>query len=137
MDSTSGTFVKAVTPIKLNHGTVVSFFDSHMMVLIDEKDIKVKFIEGPLKAKEYSFSLSNLPILIGSDPKSHIALNEGLPKEQCRIIGYESLYYILDGDGNNSSLNGTWVYAFNYIEVNENSVFKANGMLFQTSIVNN
>lgn len=137
LDSVYGTFVKAVTPIKLNHGTVVSYFDSHMIVLIDDKEIKVKFIEGPMKPKEYAFNINSLPILIGSDSKSHIVLNESLPKEQCRIIGYESMYYILDGDGNTNSMHGTWVYAFNYIEVNENSVFKANGMLFQTSIVNN
>jgi hypothetical protein len=98
------------------------------------KDIKIKFLEGPMKCKEFSFDFNDLPIRVGCDPKSNIVLDNSTCKEQCRIFGYDDLYYIVDGNGTSSSTMGTWIYAHQFLEVSENTIIKAGSLLFQASI---
>ena len=52
----TGTFIKLETPLKLVSGYIISFGDSHMTILIDEKKIVLKFLEG-IRANEKRYCI--------------------------------------------------------------------------------
>lgn len=61
--------------------------------------------------------------------------DESTSRIQTTIIYENNNWYIMDGDGLKSSLNGTWYFADEYISITENMIFRAGTTSFNTHYI--
>jgi pSer/pThr/pTyr-binding forkhead associated (FHA) protein len=59
--------------------------------------------------------------------------DSSLSRYHC-FLYYSDFWSIQDGDGKKSSTNGTWLFAEQFIELNEETIFKAGETLFKASL---
>lgn len=52
-----------------------------------------------------------------------------------RIEYEDNKWVIYDGDGVKASTNGTWLFAEDHLELEDNTIFKAAQTLFKVSII--
>jgi pSer/pThr/pTyr-binding forkhead associated (FHA) protein len=137
-----GTFIRLDKRLSLKCNNIISFGDSHMIVLIDYSDgsrITLKFIDGPRKDQSQYFLLSafhinDSPVTIGRMADCSIRFDDSsLSRYHC-LINYESGWFIKDGDGVKSSTNGTWLYCEEFVDVYTGMVFKAAETLFKVCL---
>lgn len=84
----------------------------------------------------YSSSMNNKQITIGRSSSCDIAIEDLLlSKLQCTIKMINSKWFIFDGDGENFSTNGTWIYLVDPWKIENIVFFKANHTLFQLNLI--
>ena len=91
--------------------------------------------------KEFQIKNNNNAIItIGRSQKCDIVIEDMMLSKIQSYIEYnckEKCFYLLDGDGEKESTNGTWVFILNPIKITNNFLFKAEHTLFVASLSKN
>jgi len=82
----TGTFLKLEKPLTLAQGSIISFADSHMVVLNKQPEkIQIKFLEGPKSDQVFTFFDKNEKIKIGRVSDCDIKFDDSsLSRYQCQ-----------------------------------------------------
>ena len=102
----------------------------------DEKLINLKIFSGNIKHGNFSFDKNKEKILIGRCSDCDIIIEDFLlSRFHCTIFFKNDKWFICDGlvENNNyikKSTNGTWLYAFEDIIIEDNMIFKGNNNLY-------
>ena len=133
----TGTFVKVKNKVLLRDSSIISFGDNHMVTKMKDPGIVLHFIEGIKNGEKFEAS-GKEKVLVGRMNDCKIRFDDqSLSRYQCMIQFEEGLGWVLyDGDGTKSSLNGTWVFADEDIEVYNDLIFKSGSSLFKVNIIN-
>ncbi|OMJ80059.1 hypothetical protein SteCoe_19789 [Stentor coeruleus] len=130
-----GTFVRISKPLPLQTNFIISFGDSHMIVVIDNSyppKLTLRFIDGPKLDEKFKFSQNDSPIVIGRMNDCAIRFDDNsLSRYHC-IITYKDRWIIQDGDGNKISTNGTWLFVEEFFEIHNEMIFKVGETTFRT-----
>ncbi len=57
--------------------------------------------------------------------------DEDVSRKQCMIIFEDNNWYIVDGDGENHSSNGTWFFPEKYFNINDGLIIRIGTTLFE------
>ena len=105
--------------------------------------INIKVFSGNVRQDVLSFTPKKSPFTLGRSPDCEILIDDSmLSRVHCTISFKGGYWYIMDGsiideDEVRKSTNGTWVYAFEDMEITEQMTFKANHNLFICSFGQN
>ena len=141
----NGTFIKITDDYYLVENSLVNIGDSYLVfTFIEDKD---EPSEKNLLLKAYSGSIKYQPItfkhkikkdyIIGRGEKDDVVLQDKMLSRVHCMIHYddEKGWFIRDGNENGKgSTNGTWVFAFDEMEIIDGMLFKANSNLFSCHI---
>ena len=142
--SGSGLYIKISKKTLLRNYSVFSFFN----VLITTKitfDINGNYScitlivsEGLKKGEEHTFDSRVKDVIrLGRIKSPDIDIDFGddsVSRFQTTIFYEGNNWYIIDGDGNKGSLNGTWYFAEEYITVDEGMIFRAGSTSFMAHL---
>ena len=98
--------------------------------------LNVKIFSGNIRHDILQFSPSKSPFTIGRSTECDIPIDDGMLSRVHSTVQYkDGNWYIIDGQiqdngGNKKSTNGTWIYALEDIQINDQTTFKANHNLF-------
>lgn len=98
--------------------------------------LNVKIFSGNIRHGILSFLPENCPIHIGRNPDCEIFIDDSMVSRINSTITYENDIWIItdgsiiNGQGTKKSTNGTWIYAHDEIEINDQMTFKSNHNLF-------
>lgn len=128
----------------LKNNSIFSFSSILISVKIDlnvnnfGSTITLKILYGINQNNEYVFNSSEkLLIRIGRSKTNDIDIDfndESTSRLQTTIFYENNNWYIVDGDGNKKSLNGTWFFADEYITINEGMIFRAGTTSFKAHL---
>ena len=128
----------------LKNNSIFSFSSILISVKIDlnvnnfGSTITLKILYGINQNNEYVFNSSEkLLIRIGRSKTNDIDIDfndESTSRLQTSILYENNNWYIVDGDGNKKSLNGTWFFADEYITINEGMIFRAGTTSFKAHL---
>ena len=102
----------------------------------DDKRINFKIFSGNINNDYFSFDKNKTKIIIGRGSDCDIIIkNYMLSRYHCTIFFKNSKWFISDGlikdnDFIKPSTNGTWLYAFEEIIIDDKMIFKSNKNLF-------
>ena len=157
-----GTFIKILTWTKINNNMLLNIGENYIVftlgieeeLLMSEnygaseskieynKMINVKIFSGNIKHGVLSFVPEKSPITMGRSQDCEILIDDSMLSRIHCTIEYrekEEAWFIIDGqlldvkDVHKKSTNGTWVYAFEDVVIEEGMIFKANHNLFTCS----
>ena len=117
---------------------IIAFADNHIS-LNPQKDngILLKLLQE--NSESFHFTVNNSPIIIGRSETSNIKLmSVGASRFQCYITfkSKDNLWTIEDGSINGKhSTNGTWIFASEELELQDNSIIKAGDIMFQIGYI--
>lgn len=134
--SGSGTFLKLEEPTLLLDEGIMSFGDNHVLTQIDatSKELTLQFIAGSKTGEKRVFSPTDM-LFIGRMCDCRVKFeDENLSRYQSRIEYTERGWLLSDGDGQKSSMNGTWVFVGQETELRDGLVFKAGRHVFRTKL---
>lgn len=132
----SGTFLKLEGSTALLDEAIVSFGDNHVLTQINTttQELTLQFIAGSKKGEKRVFSPSDV-VLIGRMCDCRVRFeDENLSRYQSKIEYTERGWVLNDGDGQKASMNGTWVFVGQEMELRTGLVFKAGCHIFRTKI---
>ena len=160
-----GTFIKVTTWTKITNNMLLNIGENYIVftlgveeeLLMSEKHgvnddnkgkynnmINVKIFSGNIKHGVLSFVPEKSPITMGRSQECEILIDDSmLSRIHCTIEYKNSGWFIIDGqkmemkDVYKNSTNGTWVYAFEDVAIEEGMTFKANHNLFTCSFEKN
>ena len=138
----SGTFVKIQQRVRLISGAIVSFSDSHVAIGISEgasngkhtqqNTLSLRFLEGPKLDQTYSFGKELQTVRIGRMQDCDVKFDgTSLSRYQTSIEFENGEWYVSDGYNGKPSTNGTWIFAEDFFELDDNSIIKIGNTLFQ------
>lgn len=154
----SGLFINAKTPMRLKNNSIFCIVNTHILVKFSmeintsttfnsEKEnhliLHLKIIFGDNKDCEYYFNSSHTQrIVLGRkssrNPCSIIEFyNENISRHQCTLIYNNNSWLLVDGDGTNQTINGTWILADDYFLIEEGMIFRAGSSHFKASLIDN
>ncbi|OMJ83356.1 hypothetical protein SteCoe_15759 [Stentor coeruleus] len=132
-----GTFIRLSRPLALQNNYIISFGDSHMIIVIEHNTspkLILKFIDGPKVDQKFKFMPNESPITIGRMSDCTIRFDDSsLSRYHC-LITFNGWWYMQDGDGKKISTNGTWLFAEDFYEVYNGMLFKVGETLMRTDI---
>ena len=122
----------------LRNNSIFSFSSTLILVKIENNLIQLKILYGTNENNEYSFNSNEKQyIKLGRIKNNDIDLefnDESTSRLQTTILYENNNWYIVDGDGNKKSLNGTWFFADEYITINEGMIFRAGTTSFKAHL---
>lgn len=81
------------------------------------------------------FSKESSPITIGRGSNMMIRLlSDGLSRTQCMLKCIEDKWYMIDGDGEKSSSNGTWFYVEEPFPIHNMMIFKTGSLILKSQL---
>jgi len=110
----------------------------------DDNSLNIKIFSINAKQKTYKLLPSECPITIGRSSENSIYIDDDmLSRIHCTIDFSNDKWYIQDGLAKNGiqddeikkSTNGSWIYAYDEIPINNKMIFKANHNLFICNLV--
>lgn len=150
-----GTFVKITSMVQIKNNLLINIGENYIVFTFgieddlavptkvnsgDKEDldnmINVKVFSGNIKHDILSFTPKKSPLTIGRSPDCEILIDDSmLSRVHCTVQFKNGNWYITDGammddDEVRKSTNGTWIYAFDDLEITEQMTFKANHNLF-------
>ena len=157
-----GTFIKVITWTRIINNMLINIGENYIVFTfgtdeelitsenygdnVNHKEnvdvINVKIFSGNVKQNVLSFMPQKSPITMGRNQECDILIDDSMLSRIHCTIEYkhnERGWFIIDGTQmdmnavNKKSTNGTWVYAFDNIAIEEGMVFKANHNLFTCS----
>ena len=102
----------------------------------NEESIGQNYVTKEYKIKEDEDCL----ITIGRSQKCDIIIEDMMLSKIQAYIEYQAKtkkFYLIDGDGNKESTNGTWVFILNATKITNNFMFKAEHTLFLATFEEN
>jgi hypothetical protein len=132
-----GTFVRITRPLVLKNNFIVSFGESHMIVVVDNgptPKLTLRFIDGPKLDQRLKFSFNDSPITIGRMTDCTIKFDDNSLSRYHSIITFKEKWIIEDGDGQNQSTNGTWLFAEDFFEIYDGMVMKVGETTFRAEL---
>ncbi len=147
LEKGNGTFIKLTSDYLLVENSLINIGDSYLVFTYIEDENESK--DKNLLLKAYSGSTKYEPIIfqkkikkeyfIGRGEKDDVLLQDKmLSRVHCMIYYNENGWFIKDGNENGKpSTNGTWVFAFDEMEIIDGMLFKANSNLFSCHIHSN
>lgn len=138
LDEGSGTFIKVTKRTALTARSVLCIGKSSIaVVLLEVAHLQLTFIEGPKKGESVSFLGDEETISVGRMPDSQLRVEEdkSLSRFHCRILHEKGEWFIEDGDGVNSSSNGTWVFTDQFFALFDGCIFKVGESLFSVRVL--
>lgn len=108
-----------------------------------ENMLNIKIFSGNIKHGVLSFVPSKSPFTLGRSPDCEILIDDSMLSRIHSTIEFrDGDWYINDGnaldrDNVKKSTNGTWIYAFEEIPIEDKMTFKANHNLFICKIKQN
>jgi len=102
----------------------------------NNKDIiNIKIFSNNIKNYILTFDKNKKNILIGRSSNCDVIIEDNLlSRFHCMIYFKDNKWFICDGymenDKNKKSTNGTWLYAFEDINIEQGTIFKSNHYLF-------
>lgn len=148
-----GTFIKILEEIKIKQNLLMNIGENYIVftlgieeeMLLNEKYlnaqktdhvINVKIFSGNIKHGMLTFQPNKAPLKIGRSPDCEIFIDDNmLSRVHCAVTFSDNEWKIQDGsvihgEGIRKSANGTWIYAYDEIEITDKMTFKANHNLF-------
>ena len=139
MGEGSGTFVRVNGSTTVSSGSIVSFGDCHMLVLVEDTTLVLKQLTGEKIGQELPFLPSSSPVLIGRAASCAVHFpDKCLSRYQCSFVYDPQTQTWKLYDGLNSckpSSNGTWVLHKEGTELVSGLVFKSGSTVFKASIL--
>lgn len=136
--SGSGLYIKINEKMILRNNSIFSFSSSLILVKIENNIIILKILYGYNENNEYSFNGNEKKyIKLGRIKLNDIDLefnDESTSRIQTTIIYENNNWFIVDGDGNKNSLNGTWYFADEFFIIKEGMIFRAGTTSFKAHL---
>jgi hypothetical protein len=138
----------------MGKNTLINIGGNYLVIYIEKKKIIIKIfnnniLDSPSKQdkndincdlKEYDIDENrDFCINIGRNQNCDIIIEDMmLSKIQCHIEynSSDKCFYLIDGDGQKDSTNGTWVFILNPTKITNNFMFKAEHTLFLANLIN-
>ena len=138
-----GAFVKIEEWMEIKNDSIINVGDNYIVfsINIENNEINIKIFYDNKKFDVYSFLPIKSPFKLGRSVDNEIYINDNmLSRVHCTIDFIEDKWYIIDGavenDGSvKKSTNGSWLFAYDDIQINDNTIFKANYNLFVCHLV--
>ena len=138
-----GTFYKIEEETVIKENSIINIGESYLVFSFNKKDYEDnrEVNEEDLFLKIYSNEGEYSPIIIQNNDKIYklgrtekcdiVIKDKLLSRVHCIIYYCDNNWYIKDGnEKGNESTNGTWLYAFEDIEIKEGMKFKSNSCNF-------
>ena len=132
-----GTFIQLSSSLIIKENSLINIGDSYLVFSFqEENNLMLKMYSGNYQYEPmYLQSEEGKIITIGREEKCDICLNDKmLSRVHCVLIyDKENGLSITDGNGQENgskSMNGTWVFAFENVEIIDGMIFKSNSNLF-------
>ena len=156
-----GTFIKITSSIVIRNNLLINIGENYIVFTlgIEEDTVKtkidssqkedsdnilnVKIFSGNTKQDIMSYSPKKSPLTIGRSPECDVLVEDSmLSRVHCTLQFKGGNWYIIDGNVIDEeeirpSTNGTWIYAFEDMEIKDQMTFKANHNLFICSLEEN
>ena len=102
--------------------------------------IKFKVLYGVNKGKEYIFDGTKIPVItFGRSPSrkdSYLQFyDENISRTQSTVFFKDSNWYLIDSDGELSSMNGTWLLADDFYLLEKGIILRAGTTSFECSLI--
>ena len=142
--------------VQLDLNTLINIGSSYLVLYINNNTIIFKIFnnntisEGKNNeesigqnyvTKEYKIKKDeDCLITIGRSQKCDIIIEDMMLSKIQAYIEYQAKtkkFYLIDGDGNKESTNGTWVFILNATKITNNFMFKAEHTLFLATFEEN
>lgn len=136
-----GTFVQLTKPFDIKENTLINIGDSYLVFSFGEnsdRDLNLKMYSGNYEYQPQSISgTTEKTITIGRDDKCDVVLNDKmLSRVHCVLKRDKDEWKIIDGKGDGGrSMNGTWVFAFDNMTIDDGMVFKSNSNLISCKYI--
>lgn len=153
-----GTFIKIIEEVKIKQNLLMNIGDNYIVFTLGlEEDlllnenyhnpnsydnvINIKIFSGNIKHGMLTFHPNRLPLKIGRSPDCEIFIDDNMLSRVHCTVTFDQEWKIQDGsviqgEGIRKSTNGTWIYAYDEIEITDKMTFKANHNLFICSYIN-
>ena len=156
-----GTFIKISSLVQIKNNLLINIGENYIVFTLGQEEdtvmtklnspdkedydnmINIKVFSGNVRQDVLSFTPKKSPFTLGRSPDCEILIDDSmLSRVHCTISFKGGYWYIMDGsiideDEVRKSTNGTWVYAFEDMEITEQMTFKANHNLFICSFGQN
>ena len=100
--------------------------------------ITVEVIFGEDQRRRISFDSRNKQkIIIGrikNDETDFVFEDDDVSRKQCMIIFEDNNWYLLDGDGEKPSSNGTWFYPEKYFTISNGLIIRIGTTIFECQV---
>eukprot|EP00831_Metopus_contortus_P082974 TRINITY_DN9094_c0_g1_i2.p2 TRINITY_DN9094_c0_g1~~TRINITY_DN9094_c0_g1_i2.p2 ORF type:complete len:334 (-),score=53.46 TRINITY_DN9094_c0_g1_i2:129-986(-) len=95
----NGTFLSINKPFPLKNGHIVTFGESSLVIILDDKDqLHLKFIDGPRADQKFSFSPKEGPARIGRMSDCEVRFDEpSVSRYQSNFFFKDNTWFIEDG----------------------------------------
>ena len=138
-----GAFVKIDEWMEIKNNSIINVGNNYMVfsINIENNEINIKIYNDNTKLDVYSFLPNKSPFKLGRSEDNEIYINDNmLSRVHCTVDCIEGKWYIIDGAVENDgcvkkSTNGSWLFAYDDILINDNTIFKANYNLFVCHLV--
>ncbi len=101
--------------------------------------LTLEVLFGEEKRRKITFdSRKNQIIRIGRirNEETDFAFEDGdVSRKQCQIIFDDNNWYIVDGNGENPSSNGTWLYPEKFVNITDGLIIRIGTSLFECKYV--
>lgn len=144
-------FVNSHLLVKIPVDLKANEYSRETAIVNNSSTIIIKVLYGESKDQEYKFDSASTSVIklgrglkdMNEDPDSlegttrFISFSDSnISRNQCTITyDYEdAAWYLVDSDGELESMNGTWILADDYYEIDDSTVFRAGSTTFKCKL---
>ena len=140
-----------VKKFKIENNTLINVGNNYLVVCIEKDKFIVKIFNNSILenngqedkkfiTKEFKILKKDFSLTIGRNKKCDVYIEDMMMSKIQSTIKYihkEKCFCLCDGNIQDESMNGTWVYILNPVLITDNFVFKAEHTLFVVNLVHN
>ena len=135
----------------IENNILINIGANYLVICIEKENVVIKIFNNNIlennenqkkfEIKEFKIDKKNDNIItIGRSKKCNLSIDDMMMSKIQSCIKYnnkEKAYYLYDGNSEKESMNGTWVYILNPVQINDNFIFKAEHTLFVANLIQN